>query len=147
MTSVSVSLDRLARRRTVVRALRAARRCGDSGAALQELSPHQRARVTTALARAEARAAWPLPWALERRLPSPGARGNELPRVELEAHLHEAAGAVERLSPDPVALGVAAELLDMLSTLENHAAEFEFCTPLPSRRDPVKIVGGLPARG
>jgi hypothetical protein len=116
---MSTSLAQFGRRRTVVRALRAARRCcGDSGSALTELSPRQRARVNGALARAEARAAWPLPWGLERRLPPPARERARAPRIELEARLGEAAGAVELLSPHPVALGVAAELLEMLSTLE-----------------------------
>lgn len=150
MAAMSSSLARLGRRRAVVRALRAARHCcEDSGSALDELSPRQRARVNGALARAEARAAWPLPWGVERRLPAPppGPDGADAPRVELEVRLRDAAGALESLSPHPVALGVAAELLEMLSTLENRLEDFDFLAPVAPCSNHVKIVNGLPGLG
>src|SRR5579875_1635490 len=146
MPAVPTSLAHLGRRRIVVRALRAARGCcGESGAALSWLGPRQQARVSGALARAEARAAWPLPWALERRLPAPARHGGRdaAPDVELEVCLSEAAGAIERLSPHPIALGVAAELLEMITTLESGPAGRDEARETHG----MKIVSGLPARG
>jgi hypothetical protein len=133
----------------VLHALRGARRCceEDRAPAPSGLSALERRQVARALARACVRAAWPLPARLAgglsaraRREASPvPARGAMLQRgavlrrgappsgsrAELEARLVTAAAAVHRLSPHPVALAVALELLDVVTALEQPADPVE----------------------
>jgi len=125
----------------VLHALRDARRCwqvGDAEAPRVPAGPAE-PQVGSGLARALARAAWPLPaWLVRLVAPrrSSVVSGGRAPttaggsvgagpfasRAELEAHLLTAAAAVHRLSPRPVALGIAIELLDVIAALEERPA-------------------------
>lgn len=129
------SLTHAGRRLEILHALHGARRCCDEAdaAAARGLSRPQQLQVSRSLARASARAAWPLPARLARLL-SPGRRAvpGSPPRSEFEALLVTAAEAVHRLSPHPAALGVAVELLDVVTALARTDAAGDRAERLPA---------------